>query len=592
MKTAIASTTSKLAASGAINEDRLEREGEGNTMKVTRRNLLLWGAGAAAGMIVTPVPWKLLDDVSIWSQNWPWIPQPAHGPIEVKQTTCGLCPQGCGMRVRMAAGWPVGIAGVASHPVTRGALCPLGFGAHQLNWHPQRLRTVRHGATTSSWDEARAAFAQACTEGPVIVIDGYPGRAASEILEAFAQKQHGEYRVVSSLETRALASYEAWSGVLASGLGYDLENARTIVSFGAPLLDGWSTPGRFSRLWAERAAGMADPQLRLIQVDAELSRTAARAWQRIPIRRGSEAALAAGVARILLEEHLVSARVPLPQLTLTEASVQTGISPDAIRDLARTIIAKSPVVAITNDDDPSVAALNVVLGSVGMRGGIVRKSKAAKSYISAEAAIPKARAVLIDSSVPWDFVPQTDAEVFRFGAWDGGNRSAGSLPADWLLPAPGFLEDLTDIPTAPGSPVATYAVAISMSNKPSNIQSAPQFLASLDPSLPAAEKIIHTRCADLFHGRVGTVHGKEVTPLARLESVQKLEEQLWNGAVWVGEPPHPAVIRCEFKEWPAAVASAPPENWSTTWPAPVLPPLATKLYRESSLREPPERRNP
>ena len=34
-------------------------------MKVTRRNLLLWGAGAAAGMIVTPVPWKLLDDVSV-----------------------------------------------------------------------------------------------------------------------------------------------------------------------------------------------------------------------------------------------------------------------------------------------------------------------------------------------------------------------------------------------------------------------------------------------------------------------------------------------------------------------------------------------
>ena len=36
------------------------------------------------------------------------------------------------------------------------------------------------------------------------------------------------------------------------------------------------------------------------------------------------------------------------------------------------------------------------------------------------------------------------AEVFRFAAWDGGGSNA-----DWLLPAPGFLEELTDVPTAP-----------------------------------------------------------------------------------------------------------------------------------------------
>jgi hypothetical protein len=49
-------------------------------MKLTRRDLL-WGAAGTAGLLVTPVPWKLLDDVSIWSQNWPWIPQPARGPV-------------------------------------------------------------------------------------------------------------------------------------------------------------------------------------------------------------------------------------------------------------------------------------------------------------------------------------------------------------------------------------------------------------------------------------------------------------------------------------------------------------------------------
>jgi len=557
-------------------------------MKLTRRDLL-WGAAGTAGLLVTPVPWKLLDDVSIWSQNWGWIPQPARGPVEVKQSFCTLCPQGCGMRVRMASGWPVGVAGVASHPFSRGALCPLGFGAHQLNWHPRRLRTVRHGASSSSWEAARAAFAKACSEGPVAIVDGYPGRAASSVFQTFVQEKKGSYRTVSSPETLALAPYESWSGVPAAGMGYDLENAQTIVSFGAPLLDGWATPGRFTRLWAERAAGSADPQLRLIQVEASFSRTAARAWQWVPVHAGSEAALAAGVARVLLEEHLVPARGPMPPMTLAEAAGQTGLSTGAIADLARTMVARLPAVAIANDDNPAIAALNVVLGAAGARGGIVRKSKHAESYASA-ADIGSARAVLIDSTVPWDFTPPTNAEVFRFAAWDGGSSTA-----DWLLPAPGFLEELTDVPTAPASAIATYAVAPSLLKASPEVQSAAQFLSGIDPALITVEKVIHARCADLFRGRVGTLQGQEATPVAKFASVQKLEEQLWRGAVWVDESPRSPAFRCELKEWPAtagpAQAVSSSENWSNAWRAPVLPPLASKLYLESSLREVPDRRN-
>ena len=554
-------------------------------MKVTRRDLLVWSAGAAAGLVVTPVPWKLLDDTSIWSQNWPWIPQPARGPVEVKLSACTLCPNGCGMKVRMAAGWPVGVAGVSSHPVSRGALCPLGFGAHQLNWHPQRLRAVRHGASSSTWNEARAAFAKACSEGPVVVIDGYPGRAASSVLQSFAQKQKGEYRVVLGAETRALAPYEAWSGVPASALGYDLENSKTIVSFGAPMLDGWGAPGRFTRLWAERAAGSADPQLRLLQVDSSLSRTAGRAWQWIPITARPESALAAGIARVLLEEHMVPARGPMPPLSLGDAAAQTGLSVDVIRELARTMVARTPAVAIASDDNPPIAALNVVLGSIGTSGGIVRRSKNTESYVSADVAIPSARGLLIDASVPWEFTPQTDAEVFRFAAWDGGSKRA-----DWLLPAPGFVEELSDVPTAPAVEFETYAIAPGLVKTPHEVQSAAQFLCGVDPTLATVEQTIHSRCDDLFRGRAGTVRGQEETPVANLESAQKLEEQLWKGAVWVGEAPHPAALRCELREWPAVAPSVHPENWSTTWQAPVLPPLATKLYRESNLRDAPEKR--
>jgi len=570
-------------------------------MKLTRRDLLVWSAGATAGLIVTPVPWKLLDDVSIWTQNWKWIPQPTRGPVEVKQSFCTLCPKGCGMRVRMAAGWPVGVSGVSSNPINRGALCPLGFGAHQLNWHPQRLRAVRHRATTSSWGEARAAFAKASGEGPIVIVDGQPGRAASSVFQAFVQKRGGSYRVVPGAENQALAPYENWSGVPASTLGYDLENAQTMVSFGAPLLDGWVTPGRFTRLWAERAAGMAEPQLRLIQVESPLSRTAARAWRWVPVPDGAEAALAAGLARVLLDERLVPAHGPVPSLTLADAAAQTGLGINAIQDLARTIVSRPPVVAIANDQNPAIAALNVVLGAVGVRGGIVTRSRhtlsaqsvqavraapSHVSYVSTGADIISARAVLIDSTVPWDFTPPTDAEVFHFAAWDGG-----SSKVDWLLPAPGFLEELTDVPTAPASAIDTYAVAPALAKAPPEGQGAAQFLVGIDPHLIPAEKIIHTRCEGLFRERVGTVHGQEATPVTTLASVQQLEERLWEGAVWVNDPPRSGDFRCELSEWPKTAGPVPPVNRLPTWLAPVLPPLASKLYQESGLRESPEGEN-
>jgi hypothetical protein len=405
-------------------------------------------------------------------------------------------------------------------------------------------------------------------------------------LRTFAQKRNGHYRVVLGSDARSLTPYETWSGVPASVLGYDFENAQTILSFGAPLLDGWGAPGRFTRFWAERAAGMADPQLRLIQAESSLSRTAARAWQWIQVHDGAESALAAGLARVLLEEHLVSAKGPMPPLTLAQAADQTGLASDAIRDLARTLVARPPVVAIASDDNPAIAALNVVLGATRARGGIVQRSKRSEANVSADAVIENARAVLIDSTVPWDFVPHTDAEVFRFAAWDGG-----SSKSDWLLPAPGFLEEHTDVPAAPTSAVETYAIAPALTKAPADVQSAAQFLASGDSTLPAPDSIIQSRCEAIFRARAGGLCGLETTPVAKIASVQKFEEQLSKGDVWVAEAPHPESLRCVLKEWPTPTGPSSLEDWSTSWRAPVLPPLATKLYRESSLRKPPERRN-
>src|SRR5207245_1666920 len=124
-------------------------------------------------------------------------------------------------------------------------------------------------------------------------------------------------------------------------------------------------------------------QLRLIQVDSSLSRTASRAWEWISIREESESALASGLARVLVEQNLVPAHSLIPAITLAEAADQTGMSAEQIANLARTLIERTPALVIASEKNPAVAALNIVLGSVGTRGGIVRRSQSKHGYVSA-----------------------------------------------------------------------------------------------------------------------------------------------------------------------------------------------------------------
>jgi hypothetical protein len=476
-------------------------------MNPTRRDLLAWGSGVTAGLFLTPVPWKLLDDTAKWTQHWPWIPQPARGPVEVKQTACTLCPQGCGLRVRMAAGAPVSLAGAPAHPASKGALCPLAFGAHQLNWHPKRLRRVLHRGQPSTWAEAREAFRKAAAEGSIAVVDARPGRSASGVLEEFARR-HGSYHALPAREEASLAPYAEWSGVPAAVLGYDLENVRTVVSFGAPLLDGWGTPGRFARRWARR-------EVRLIQIEPVLSRTAACASQWVVIRPGSEATLASGLAGMS---------------PIETAAQQSGVSIDAIAELARAIRAEGPALAVSVDAQPAVAALSLALG-----GTVVQRRDVARASTLLTGS---RRAVLVDATVPWEFEPACGGEVFRFAAWD-----CGGSKADWLLPAPGFLEELTDVPTAPASAIATYAIAAPLLKPEHEVSTAVEWVGG------SVEQAIRARC----------------------EHIGADYEKLLAGDVWVDDPKNSKPLRCTAGRIGNQVSNLP---HTSAWQLPVLPPLA------------------
>jgi anaerobic selenocysteine-containing dehydrogenase len=79
-------------------------------------------------------------------------------------------------------------------------------------------------------------------------------------------------------------------------LGYDLENADYVLSFGSGILDGWGAPVRMFRvssLWKEN-------QVPVVQIEPRLSNSAGKADRWVAINPGTEADLALGIAAILI----------------------------------------------------------------------------------------------------------------------------------------------------------------------------------------------------------------------------------------------------------------------------------------------------
>ncbi len=213
-------------------------------MTTTRRNAVKFLAGSAVGVMFTPAPWHFIRDTALWSENWPGVPEPKRGPVTFKTVQCTLCPGACAVKARCAADRPVSLAGVD------GGLCPLGVTGHHLPYHPRRLKS-------GPVEEAKAAVESALARGArPAVLDVRPGRPASEAYRQAMAKQKGFYIAPPQ-----------------PSVTVDLAAAKTVISLGAPLFEGWLPP---AKVWAVRNS------FKLVQIEPALSRTAALADEWLP----------------------------------------------------------------------------------------------------------------------------------------------------------------------------------------------------------------------------------------------------------------------------------------------------------------------
>jgi len=370
-------------------------------MKIDRRSFLSFVVGGAAGTALTPLPWKLTDDLSIWTQMWPWTPVPADGEITYENSACSLCPGGCGISVRKVGDRAVKIEGMKGHPVNDGAACILGLAGLQLLYSPARVTSPMKKEDGKwkkvSWDEAveeiTEKLSELRTEGKsqtMACIAGTDQGTVPRLLRRFltAYGSPNFMTVPSARDAHAL-TLKQMQGIDAS-LGFDAENADFVLSFGSGLVEGWGSPVSMFRA----NSAWQDKKAKLIQIEPSLSKTGAKADQWIAIKPGTETAFALGLANMLITMSLHSKDFvennsegfegfkKLVSESYTPAKVKkiTGVDEKTLKMLAKSIGKALTPVAVCGkgqgktpgslNEFAAVHALNALMGNINQKGGV------------------------------------------------------------------------------------------------------------------------------------------------------------------------------------------------------------------------------
>ncbi|WP_026839854.1 aminotransferase class V-fold PLP-dependent enzyme [Citrifermentans bremense] len=345
---------------------------------------------------------------------------PEHS-CETRNGMCGICPAGCLVTVTLEQGRLVAVEPQAGSPM--GILCRIGRHSPQLVHDPDRLlyplkRTGPKGGYDFEripWDEAFETIvarlnevkARYGAEGAAI----YTGRgsfdmalcdlfqpadaavsSASSVLFPFGSPNTLGVGALCYVSFAMIAPHVTMGEMLIT-METDLEQSELIVIWGAnPATD--SPPLAHRQILAARARGA-----QVVAIDPRLGETAREAGaQWIPIRPGTDGALALALIGVLVEEELYDeafARdwtVGFSELrTLVQhfgpEAVQeiSGVPADSIRNLARRIASArgaAPVMYTGLEySDSGVQAIRAVFtlfalaGQLDVPGGVLFRMK-------------------------------------------------------------------------------------------------------------------------------------------------------------------------------------------------------------------------
>ncbi len=385
-------------------------------MRINRRELLKLIGAATFGMAL---PEELLHALP---KEGDWIPYEEYWSTGV----CLQCPSGCGLRIRSVNRWPVKLEGIKDYPINKGRLCPKGQSGLQVLYDPDRIRhpLKRKGKRGEgswekiSWGEGiglvleklKSLRAGGRPEGLMLLGGRYRGHMAdlmTRFMEAYGSPNHLGNPARGS---EGILKGHFFTMGAKDFLAIHWEEVNFVLSFGSSLLE--ASRNSLRNLWGYGYLRRGRPGIRgkLVQIDPRFSVTASKADQWIPIRPGTDGALALAISHWMIKEkrydrefierhtfgfedwkgmggktHMGFKTLVLNEYSPPVVSSITGIPESAIVQMAEEFSSRRPSIAIsgrgvsmqTNGTYSQMAidCLNALVGSIDSRGGLLLQKK-------------------------------------------------------------------------------------------------------------------------------------------------------------------------------------------------------------------------
>ncbi len=487
-------------------------------MSVARRAFIQMSVGATVGILFTPTVWTALDDVSIWTQNWPWIPTLKYGEVKGVPTVSKMCESGCAVKVRTVAGEAFGTEGNMENPLSGGGICPLCANGVQVKNSPTRIKAPMLKGEEITWEKANEIVAEklSAAGSKVAVISGDQTGTVNEVFSALltAQGSDAFYTMPCDMQV----ADKAWTGLMGGSgqIGYDMENADVVLLAGADALESWGPTVANLKAFAANENG------KFIFAGPMQTKTASVTSKWVPVPAEGMAAFTLGICYYVLQAGKSVPAADFDQFksmvmsgyTPAKVEAATGVKADQMAEVAKQLLsASNPVVVPAGSVAANAAAfaLNLLLGG-GMRV-LPEFGKAIETAMSRSDMLKQdilqgvnADLLFVYEANPTYALPEQVKAGFTV-AFDSINTET-TAAADLVLPTPHAYERFDDLASPYGVAAATYSMGAPVSKTSLNVMPAGDFVLGLaDLGFETFEEVLGAKIEAIGADMDGLVEG-------------------------------------------------------------------------------------
>ncbi len=283
---------------------------------VDRRKFLSLGVAAAATPLL-PARIATAKESAPLKNGGEGYSQFSGNKLNAIPSICGQCPSRCAILGYLDEDRLVKIEGQPDSIRNQGKVCAKGQSGTAKVYDPDRIlyplkRTGKRGQgqwQKISWDEALdelsarlKKFRDAGTPEKVVFHHGWIPASAEKLIDDVFLATYGTASIIKQTcqhqSARRTAHELTWGGAVDS---WDFENTNYVLNFGSNVLEASTN---FVSLAKRLTQSAVDKRLKMVTFDVRLSNTAANSDTWVPVKPGTDLAIALAMAGVIMNEDL------------------------------------------------------------------------------------------------------------------------------------------------------------------------------------------------------------------------------------------------------------------------------------------------